>query len=145
VVEETRAEFHEEEEDQGDDEANLTIIPIPVPVPADGTKRTPDPAIEPVEGPKHSTDTATNPVVIAYHLSDVIHPRNFKSLKEHQIPDRSEELDVVVWKHKWRWKNAEVELIQQTEPPRHVEDGQEVDEGRLSSSLLTLDRPILLV
>ncbi len=52
---------------------------------------------------------------------------------------------MVVWKHKWQWKNAGGELIQETETPRHVEDGQEVDEHRLLYALLDLDQQILLV
>jgi hypothetical protein len=100
------------------------------------------------EDPKHSTNTATDLVVVAYHLSYVIPPRISKSLKEQQILDRSKELDVVVRKHKWQWKkveiNARVEPSQEIEPLRHIDAGEEVGKGKLSSAILALDRQILL-
>jgi hypothetical protein len=93
-------EIQDEEEEQGD---NHTVIPVP----ADGTKRTTNPATEPTEDPQHLNSEFPN-----FRMSEF--------LKEQQILDRSGELDAVVWKHKWRWKNVEtntrVELSQETEP-----------------------------
>jgi hypothetical protein len=93
-------EIQDEEEEQGD---NHTVIPVP----ADGAKRTTNPATEPTEDPQHFN-------------SEFLNFRMSEFLKEQQILDRSGELDVVVWKHKWQWNNveinAEVELSQETEP-----------------------------
>lgn len=58
------------------------------------------------EATDHTKIPAAEPVDVAYHLFNVIPPRISESLKEQQILNRLGELNVVVRKHKWRWKKV---------------------------------------